>query len=78
MMYLVRARHHPRREGDRQAAGNGAMSAAGGRNAKPLKNGPFVGSPNFVPKLSTDVEDAVPFPVVVVMIWQYMAANHSG
>ena len=27
---------------------------------------------------SIDVEDAVPFPVVVVMIWQYMAANHSG
>ena len=26
---------------------------------------------------SIDVEDAVPFPVVVVMIWQYMAANHS-
>lgn len=27
---------------------------------------------------SIDVEDAVPFPVVVVMIWQYMAASHSG
>jgi hypothetical protein len=27
---------------------------------------------------SIDVEDAVPFPVVVVMIWQYIAVNHSG
>ena len=36
--------HHPRREGDRQAAGNGAMSAAGGESRKPLKNGPFVRS----------------------------------
>lgn len=34
---------YPRREGNRQTAGNGAMSAAENRNAKPLKNGPFVG-----------------------------------
>ena len=33
--------HHPRREGNRQAAGNGAMSAAGGEKRKPLQNVSF-------------------------------------
>ena len=39
--------HHPRREGDFQVPGNGAMSAAGGESRKPLQNWPFVGSPKF-------------------------------
>jgi hypothetical protein len=29
--------HHPRREGDRQAAGNAAMSAAGGEKRETLE-----------------------------------------
>ena len=33
--------HHPRREGNRQAAGYGSMSAAGGEKRKPLQNGSF-------------------------------------
>ena len=35
---------HPRREGDRQAAGNGAMSAAGGEKRKPLAKWAFRGA----------------------------------
>lgn len=73
---LTRFLHHPPREGNRQAADNAAVSADGGEKRKPLQNGPFVGSPNFVPKLPTDGEDTVPFSVVVVMIWLYISAKY--
>ena len=43
--------HHPRREGDRQAAGNAIVSADGGEKRKPLKMGLSWGlSPDFCPQ----------------------------